>query len=1326
LLAILFVGVQGSVKAQTHDTDIRLLQSDAGGLTVEYSPTFQQEIAETINGMRYVHPMVVGTTPVEDQVVGSPESQVRSITVRLAGVEKNTIEIISAEYEDVAGVLLAPSPELRKSDVSVTQTRTLDAGRYTKTGFVPQDIAALSYVGESRGVVLGSVQFHPYQYNAGEQNLRKYNRIVARITFGSPSNSQTETDDLTRGIAVNDPPSSASIPVKKIPSGNTAGFSHSVLASGIWFKFAITEDGIYKLTGRMLLDAGIPASTDPHTIRLYGNGGLEPPSSVTAPFVDDLLENATLVGDAGVPGRLDADDYVLFYGKSTRGWAYDPARKSFSHYVNHFTETNIYWLTYGSTTARAMTAIPSQDDPSAIPFFSVGSKSFREEEKVNLLASGQEWLGPAMNSNDQMLYVTPLPGLDTSKMISYRIHLGSHSSSAATFVVREHANTLSSVGLPGTVLDEFSYDQLPDALLEPSIKPTFADHQSQLRFTYQTSSAGGSGFVDWCEIVYNRFPAAQNDFCSFHTPDTGVVGKFTVTGLTNGPVIVFDVTKFDSVVTISNVRQAFDTCQFQMQLTAGRVSEVMIVGQAGFKTPGVLVPVVAQDLHGDSTQADYIIVTHDDFLPAAQRLKEYREQGPGALRTKVLDINQIYNEFGGGLPSPVAVRNYLRYLYLNSSLPPRYVLLFGDGDYDYRRIIGSGTNWVPPWETLESFLPRSSYATDDNFVIFNSGDRVSMGVGRLTVRSLSEANTVVNKIIEYETNPARDPWKMRITLVADDALAAVGENNYTIHLSASEAVARQIPPLFEQKKIYLFDYPTVYTSGGRRKPDVNHAIDDQLNQGTVILNFTGHGNPDLWTHEHVFVRESDFPTLHNKGKYFFLVAATCNYSQFDALDEQSGGEILVAMPDVGAIAVFSATRSVLSTQNQEINTELFAQMFQMDLSGRVLPQRLGDILFRTKQTRTGENDKKYFLLGDPAMRIAFPPLFGTVDSINNLSAQQTVQLRALSKTSLVASVRDSLLQPVTSFNGQAQVAVYDASRQIQYTDPDAGLVSYKTSGSVLFRGEQTVTHGSMSTTFVVPKDISYGSNNGRVSFYFWNPSSDGAGYSTNINVNGTDTTAPNDTKGPSIVLYLDGRGFKPGDVVSTSPLLIADLRDESGINTSGSGVGHRLEVWLDDRSEGIDLSEYYKSAPDTYQEGTIEYPLGQLSEGSHKIRLRAWDTYNNSSVLETVFDVVTGIGLRLANVFNFPNPFSGATTFTFQHNQVSAIDAEVKIYTVAGRMIQSLAVKSVTGQFVQIPWDGRDHDGDALANGVYLYKVVASTLDRRFTSEALGKLSIVR
>ncbi len=1289
----------------------------------------------TSEGREFVRQDFEGASFPGRQSPGTPALGVRTLPLRLAGEKGNSVVILNSDYTDIPNVTLLPIPDLRRDPLDGTSTYHADRSSYSHAGFLPETIGSLEYVGESRHAWFSDLRLSPVQYNAATRTLRKYSRLVVRVNFGEPGRRAAAADPLLKGTALNEDAFSGS----SAPQGGprTASLRNSVLGSGFWFQFPVTSDGMYKITGRMLLNAGVPAGTDPQTVRIFGNGGFELPADVASPYVDDLVENAVLVGDVGTAGALDPDDYFLFYGKGTRGWRYNPAARSFSHYINHFTETNIYWLTYSNGPGKAMAAAPSlNQSPDVVAQNGIG-KAFREDDRVNLLSSGQEWLGPPLSNGEQSTYVQLLPGLDTSQAIRYRYHLGAQSHDYSTFTIREHAVQLGPiVGLPGTDVGSDFARQLTDAVVSVSLKPSFTDAQSQLRFTYATSNTGGTGYIDWVELVYRRRLTAQNDLFTFNAADTTAVAEYDVSGFSGGQVFVFDVSRFDSAVFISNPRLSADTCSFRVQLNAGNAKEFYAVGPNGFRTPGGLIRVPDQNLHGDTASADCIIITHPEFDPAAQRLKTFRsQQSPTPLRTIVAGVDDIYNEFGGGLPSPAAIRNYLRYVYANWPRPPRYVLLFGDGDYDYRRIVASGPNWIPPWETPESYDPLGTYTSDDDFAMLDNNARVDLGVGRLTVRSLQEANIAVDKIIEYETHPVEDPWKLRATFVADDALAGVLpdnsiENDGTQHLDQAEDVARRVPPLFEIRKIYEFQYPTVYTPEGRRKPGVNAAIIDQVNEGSLIVNFSGHGNPQLWTHEHCLVNATDFPQFHNAGKYFFLVAATCNYSAFDQIGQQSGGEILETMPGAGAIATFSATRAVYQSLNAALNAVFFQNLFQLDSTGRVLPQRLGDVVYRTKQTRITDNDKKYFLLGDPALSIAFPRMFATVDSINHRSASITAQLQALSRASVSATVRDTASSGspggILRVSGQVQVVVNDASGTVELHDPDAGQVTFRTEGSVLFRGAATLTNGSISSNFVVPKDISYRNDFGRITMYFWNSAVDGAGYTTNVRVGGSDSTAVPDTTGPAILLFLDTRGFRPGDVVSASPLLIADLADASGINTSGSGVGHRLEAWLDDQSQSTDLSGSYQSRPDTYQEGTVEYRLGALTRGTHKLRMRAWDTYNNSSTKETVFNVVTGAGLDVTNVYNYPNPFSSATLFTFEQSQTAGVDAEIKIYTVAGRLIQSLKKENVSEHFVRIPWDGRDKDGDRLANGVYLYKLIARTQDGRFSKEVLGKVSIIR
>ncbi len=1324
--AISLVFISGALIAD--EKDARIVQSDGSGLVVEFVPSYRPVKTILVNGQPTAHYSFHGGISAAGETPGSPENPIRSILLRFKGL-RNSVEVLKTEYEDVPNVLLSPAPGFRKGDLDLVPVYSLENSPYSRPGFVPEKLVSLEKVGETRGAFLGNLVIHPLQYDPASRTLRKFSKILVRVNFQSSDPvriSSAETPALNNGMF---PKSliAVSAVAKKV-------LRNSVLQNGSWWRFPVTEDGIYKLDGQTLLNLGIPAGTDPATIRIFGNGGFETSSSVTDPVVDDLVENAVYLSDGGTTGHLDASDYILFYGKGTRGWRYDPSTKSYVHYLNHFTETNSYWLSSNGTPSKRMTAVPSLSQASPFQPPSAAGKIFREDERINILSSGQEWLGQAFNSGDQITYVQPLTSLDPNQRVSYRFRIGAGSSTGSTFTVSEHGIPLFSAGIPGTYTDGLLYyysSQFVSSVIPtqvtPSQFPGFTDGESQMRFVFTTGSATGVGYLDWYEIVYKKFLNSRNDVFNFSAHDTTAVTEYDVSGFSGSQVLVFDVTRFDSAVVITSPRIIADTCAFQVQLSSGSSKEFYVVGPGGFKSASGFSRVPNQNLHGDDPGAQFIIVSHGDFMSAAQRLKAYRELPGNSLKTFVVDADQVYNEFGGGLLSPQAIRNFLKYAYTNWAQPPSYVLLFGDGDYDYRRIVASGTNWMPPWETFESFIPISTYSSDDQYAILTPDDRVDLKLGRLAPRSARDADALVDKIIEYETHPANDPWKLRFTFVADDGPQAPGLNDGFIHTQQSDDVSAILPDLFEKRKIYLYEYPTVIAPGGRRKPTVNVAIDNQINQGTLVLNFTGHGNPRLWANEQVFVRESDFGELHNAGKYFFLVAATCNYSHFDMLNDQSGGEILSLMPQAGAIGVFSATRPVLSFDNFLLNETLYRNLFRLDTLGRAYPERIGDVIYRTKQVQTSENDRKYFLLCDPSLQLDYPKFFATIDSINHVPGRQVVQLKALERSTISATVRDTATGLPVNTSGQAEITVFDANHGVTLTDPDLNAsYTYVASGSSLFRGEASINSGSINSSFIVPRDISYSNNRGRISLYFANGPADGAGYTTNILISGTDTTAAADVTGPVIQLYLDNRGFKAGDLVSASPTLIADISDSSGINTSTSGVGHRIEAWLDNQTESIDLSDYYKSNLNTFQSGTVEYSLGNLGEGSHKLKLRAWDTYNNSSTVQTVFDVITGVGLKITNVYNFPNPFSTTTAFTFQHNQILPVDAEVKIFTVAGRLIRSLKTVGATTQFVRIPWDGRDKDGDILANGVYLYKLIARTEDGRFSTEALGKLSVAK
>ncbi|MEW6062545.1 MAG: type IX secretion system sortase PorU, partial [Bacteroidota bacterium] len=745
---------------------------------------------------------------------------------------------------------------------------------------------------------------------------------------------------------------------------------------------------------------------------------------------------------------------------------------------------------------------------------------------------------------------------------------------------------------------------------------------------------------------------------------------------------------------------------------------------SSFKYPKSFAKLSNSNLHGYNG-AEFIIITHNEFKSEAVRLKNHKESLRQPLTTIVVDIDTLFNEFGLGLPDPVAIRDFLKYATDYWNVKPKYVLLFGDASFDVKRILGNDRWWVPTYQTPESNSKINSYNNEDFFSYLDplNPEKVSIAAGRLCPRSVDQARLLVDKIIRYETKSVKSNWKNTITIVADDLWSPDWPGGEVFNTYDSETLARLTPKDFEIKRIYTEEYPLVYASSGRKRPEARQAILDQVNNGTLILNYAGHGNPKVWAHEAILTYDDVKTQFFNADKLTFIVAATCDWGRFDEAGEQSSAEEALVVQNGGAIGVLSATRAVYADRNATLNQAFYSFVL---LSNPVL--RLGDAYLLTKNAVNNifadENEQKYFLLGDPTVRLVIPTGKIVVDSINGKSITVQDTLQALKKVTLKGTVRDPSNVIMASYNGVTTITVYDAERT--RTILQIPSVVIRENGTVIYRGDASINNGELTASFVIPKDISYENRNGRISLYFSNDSSDGRGYTTNFIVGGTNQQAPPDSVGPQISIYFDTPSFRSGDVVNSNPTVIVELHDNSGINSSANSIGHRLEAWIDESSKSIDLTSFYKGKLDSYQAGTAEYRLSNLSPGPHTIKVRAWDVYNNSSTAEATFVVSSTEGLSISNVFTFPNPMTTKTTFTFQHNQLSPIDVTIKIYTVAGRLIHTIERSAYNERFFRAEWDGKDSDGDLVGNGLYLYTVTAKTIDGRYSSEAIGKMTIVR
>jgi len=573
-------------------------------------------------------------------------------------------------------------------------------------------------------------------------------------------------------------------------------------------------------------------------------------------------------------------------------------------------------------------------------------------------------------------------------------------------------------------------------------------------------------------------------------------------------------------------------------------------------------------------------------------------------------------------------------------------------------------------------------------------------------------------------------------LAADDGLTKYDPpaTDGNMHTRDSEILANEyIPQIFFQKKIYLPEYPLENVPGGRRKPQASADLVHTINNGGILVNWVGHGNPRAWAHEELFDRDKTVGQLVNKNKLFFGIAATCDFGRFDMTDINSGTEDLLFSPKGGAIGYFTATRLVYVSDNAAINREFVGKAFQRNSDGKYLI--LGDVYFKIKQYRYNNNDKKYLLFCDPLIRLNLPEYDVAIKSINgidvaSLPTDSTINLKAMSKLQIegiIASPYDS--SKISNFNGIAEVVVNDVNyvKEVKDIDPPKTTHYITKTGGILARGIVQVINGEFSAEFYIPEEISY--LPGNISFHTFAKDTSGKqfalGYFNKMRIVGIDALSVEDKTPPKVEIFLNDTTFKEGDIVSNPPMLILRLWDDYGINATGRGIGHRIEAWVDDNIESIDLTEKYESSLTNPKQGYAKTYIYGLEPGEHKIRARAWDIFNNYTIAETKFRILgTEEGIRLYNLSTYPNPASKSITFRFQHNINGPFKVTLKVFSSFGHLIYSSTTDDSRLLRVELPWDCLDNAGNSIPSGIYFYSVTVEADGNVAT--AFSKFAIVK
>jgi len=1188
------------------------------------------------------------------------------------------------------------------------------------------------------------------------ENLNHYSLIPFRLSAQNQIEELLDYDINWQITAANN----------RRPNSVSSFTNNSVLANGTWYKIGLTKTGIYKLDKTFLKSLGIDMTTiNPKNIRIYGNGGKMTPERNSDFRYDDLQENAIqVIGESD--NVFDNNDYVLFYATSTTIWNKRTATTGlkFKHEKNLYSDSSFYFVNVDLGAGKRIVTNNSLPTIANVTTNSYDYYGYHDENIVNFIKSGRQLFGEFFDTNNSYSFNWNDGDFVTNDSLTAEVTLAGRSTVNSTFLVNGNGLNFN-INTTGININDYlgAYTSIVT-----STQSVLNTNPFNINITVSKQTANAVGYLDYITINARRNLNASNKQFQFRDTRVTSLGKicnYSILNPTTNTINVWNVTN-----PIAPFNQAFISTGSTLTFTANAdsLNEYALLTTNDFYLPTFVGKVANQNLHAIA-QADYVLITHPLFLQQAQRLANLHQQQEG-LSYVIANTDLIYNEFGSGKPEATAIRDFIRMLYsrnISVAKQVKYVALLGDGSYyNLNRNLVNNTNLIPTYQTFESNAILSSSAADDFYGLMDAnegfdvlsekgvGGLLDIGVGRLTCHTSSEMNNTVNKIENYykkETNfsindanqtncnqsnrSVMGDWRNWLIFMGDD-------EDGSLHSVDADELATSVKNKnknYNIDKIYLDAYQQFSSPGGQRYPDAKEDLNRRINKGALIYNYTGHGGEVGLTGERIVDLEG-INSWTNFSNLPLFITATCEFTRYDDPARTSAGELCLLNPNGGAIALFTTSRLAFSNTNKQLNFVLFDYMFKKLPNGKF--PCLGDIIKQTKaDPRIGQFIAygNFHLIGDPALTLAYPTLNVKTSKINNNAVTITSSdtLGALAKFTITGSITDTLGVKRTNFNGLVYPTVFNKEENVVCLLNDAASsiggsiptpFQFKSQKNILYRGKSEVKNGDFSFTFIVPKDISFATGIGKISYYATNGLIDAAGNYTQVIVGGASTNTIVDVEGPQANLFLNDKGFVDGGTTNEKPVFYANLIDSSGINTVGTGIGHDINVILDQNSsKPIVLNDYYEANLNSYQSGKVRYPFNELSEGSHSLTFKVWDIQNNSSTVITDFVVANSAELALNHVLNYPNPFTNHTKFFFEYNQAcNTTKVTVQIFTISGKVVKTLQ-RTVSCEGFRpegIDWDGKDEYGDKLARGVYIYKLAILNTDSK-KAEKIEKLVIL-
>lgn len=1082
--------------------------------------------------------------------------------------------------------------------------------------------------------------------------------------------------------------------------------SQSVLSSGKWVKIAVANSGIHTLSYEDIKAIGL----QPENIRIYGYGGGLLSEDFSTPYIDDLPEVPIFI-QKGSDGEFNSGDYILFYAQATVSWHYNEAKGTFYHLRNHYSDHAYYFITDKAGQGKRIALAEAESGVETTTVKTFNDYLLHEQDIVNDTKGGREFYGELFNQSAQShSWRIELSDIETQPAKMF-VDMASKSTLANSINVS--INGVSIKTIPLNRRSGNNYQVLETTSDTVTFTPN-SDNVFEIKFT--ASNPSEEALLNYFEINFKRKLRIEQGELYFR--HTGNLGKNEITRFVlanaNADTEVWDIT---DKLAPRKMNTTLNGSQLTFNANTNTLRQFVAVATRGsFPKPMIIGDIANQNLHA-LPQADMIIIANRDFIAEANRLADYHRVKEG-MAVNVVEELAIYNEFSSGTPDATAYRRLAKMFYDRSqttgSRRPKWLLLFGDGLFDNRGIIPGGNPYrrLLTYQAYNSTNSIYAYTSDDYFGYLDDTDKamntaaqLDIAVGRLPVYTVEQAKTAVDKTISYIENNIRGEWKNRMLFVADD-----GDNN--IHMRDCDEVAEFVctqNPDVQIKKLYLDAFKQETSASTENYPLANNMFNNYIKQGVLLINYLGHGSYQGWANEKLLTTHKITSMINDK--YPIFVTATCDFSAFDQFKE-SGGEQLIWNKTGGTMALITTTRVVYSNANFDLNHHLFDVIFDKDADGS--PLSLGEILQMAKNRQTSSSNKFSFtLLGDPSLRLSYPYEAKVVtDSINHrpIDEANLDTISALSEITISGHIANHSGNKINGYDGVLFINVFDKKETLRTLANDKGSTPFEYSDrpNTIFRGSTGIADGKWSITFLVPKDIKYDFGQGLIYYYATenNLGIEANGSFEHFIVGGENSNPTLDNEGPNIKLYLNSRQFVQGQKVNSSPLFIADLYDQSGINTTGNGIGHDiiLKKRKGDRHE-IVLNDYYVSSFGDYRSGTVEYQIDNLEAGKYLMWFRAWDLQNNPSTAEIAFEVTDKIAVN-ANVTAYPNPATDYVVFAIEHDRpYKRLSATIRIYDIAGSLIaEKHQQNATTSNKTEIEWFFAS-EGVRVSKGIYFVSI---------------------